>query len=37
VSEFWNSPLGMALGFAAGSLLVYVVVLPLLWWRDRRH
>jgi hypothetical protein len=37
VLAFLNSPLGAALGFAAGMLLVYVVVVPLRWWRDRRQ
>ena len=37
VLAFLNSPLGAALGFAAGTLLVYLVAIPLFWWRDRRH
>jgi hypothetical protein len=37
MTDFWNSPLGIALGFAAGLLGVYVVALPLWWWWDRRH
>jgi hypothetical protein len=37
VRAFLNSPLGAALGFAAGSLLVYLVAVPLCWWRDRRQ
>jgi hypothetical protein len=34
---FLNSPLGAVVGFAAGSLVVYAVVIPLWWWLDRRE
>jgi O-antigen/teichoic acid export membrane protein len=37
VLAFLNSPLGIALGFAAGALLVSVVAIPVLWWRTRRE
>jgi hypothetical protein len=33
---FLNSPLGAVVGFAAGSLVVYAVVIP-LWWLDHRE
>jgi hypothetical protein len=33
---FLNSPLGAALGFAVGSLVVYAVFIPLWWWLYRR-
>jgi hypothetical protein len=34
---FLNSPLGAVVGFAAGSLVVYAVVIPLWWWLNRRE
>jgi hypothetical protein len=37
VLAFLNSPLGAALGFAAGTLLVYIVAIPLGWWWDRQR
>jgi hypothetical protein len=37
VLAFLNSPLGAALGFAAGTLLVYLVAIPLFWWWDCRR
>ena len=37
VLAFLNPPLAAVLGFAAGTLLVYVVVVPLGCWRDRRQ
>jgi hypothetical protein len=36
MSDVWNSPVGLALGVAAGLLGVSLVALPLWWW-DRRH
>jgi len=34
---FLNSPLGAVVGFAAGSLVVYAVAIPLAWWLNRRE
>jgi hypothetical protein len=34
---FLNSPLGVVVGFTAGSLVVYAVAIPLWWWQIRRE
>jgi hypothetical protein len=40
VFAFFNTPLGAAVGFAIGTLVAYLVLMPLTWWldcRDRRR
>lgn len=36
VPTFLHSPLGAAVGFGAGLLMVWLLFQPLAWWLDRR-